>query len=167
MESPTSPSATDPGFAEHGSHNPSKRNSNLRLRRPTNYSPKTAVRPPQNRLPNLRHRRPIHRAPKTEVTDPENRSQTSTIGDPPTRSPKTEVTNSKRIQRQKQNRRRRRHRPPGRDPAPPTRGPRTKRCPHASSRSQQDGSSPQRSPYRNAHPNSDCTSGTSPPSTQA
>ena len=76
------PSATNPGFAEDGGYMPGKQDPNLHHRRPTNYSPKTAVRPPQNRFPNLRHRRPIHRAPKTEVTDPENRSQTSTIGEP-------------------------------------------------------------------------------------
>ena len=170
--------------------------SNLPLRRQTQDSPKTVDKTPQNRTqtsvfgdPTTTRRKRQLDHPKTGSKPPpsaspgtvaENGSQQADQTPPNLhhRRPTDPLAENGcyrprnrfpgiRHRQQRQNRRRRSHRPPGRDPAPPTRGPRTRRCPHASSRSQQDGSSPQRSPYRNAHPNSDCTSGTSPPSTQA
>lgn len=149
---------TGPKTPSSATHQPTRRRRQL-------DHPKTGSKPPPSASPgtvaengsqqadqtppNLHHRRPTDPLAENGCYRPRNRFP------------------GIRHRQQRQNRRRRSHMPPGRDSAPPTRGPRTRRCPHASSRSQQDGSSPQRSPYRNAHPNSDCTSGTSPPSTQA
>lgn len=123
MESPQPPpSATDPGFAEHGSHNPSKRNSNLRLRRPTNHSPNTEVTgsqwnpqtSPIGDKSRIRRTRRIHArktGPKTpssathqptrrtrQLDHPKTGSQTSVFGAPVTtrRRRKLQVRNSAR-----------------------------------------------------------------------
>lgn len=86
------PSATNPGFAEDGGYMPGKQDPNLHHRRPTNYSPKTAVRPPQNRFQTSTIGEPRNPRRRRKLDHPKTGSQNFRLRRPSNYSPKTEVT---------------------------------------------------------------------------